>query len=368
MGHPDPSTFQTLLEVPVHQTGTGRVYTVRPTGEGTVKRAYLVASLCLVSIAASCWHTAAGDRGSPSAGLGPPSGTASAPPFAVAGGVIAFSSDLGGNIDVWSIHTDGSHLRRLTTSSGADQTSSWSPDGRTIAFRSNRDGNDEVYVMNADGSNQRNLTRNPHSDYSPAWSPDGRWIAFTSDRSAGSGGYANDIWLVRPDGTGAHRITHRVGIDEYPVWSPDSGRIAFNCTGGRILPQGVGDFEVCVVDANGGHVRRLTNAAGSSSVGGWAPDGTILFTSSRDDRPNTVSSSGDIFAMRDDGSAVRQLTSGPALDTDPTWSPDWTVILFASDRGNEDGSTDLWVMRPDGSGASRLWGRAGEEQEPAWHR
>jgi TolB protein len=153
------------------------------------------------------------------------------------------------------------------------------------------------------------------------------------------------------------------------VWSPDSTRVAFDCSGGRILPQGVGDFEVCAVDADGGQVRRLTGGAGSSSVGGWAPDGTILFTSSREDRPFSVSSSGDLFAMREDGSAVRQLTMGPDLDTDPTWSPDWSVILFASDRGNEDGSTDLWVMRPDGTGVSRLWGRTGEEQEPAaWHR
>ena len=61
-------------------------------------------------------------------------------------------------------------------------------------------------------------------------------------------------------------------------------------------------------------------------------------------------------------------TCQPDLDTDPTWSPYGKVILFASDRRNDDGSTDLWVMRPDGTGASRLWGERGEEQEPAWHR
>jgi len=99
----------------------------------------------------------------------------------------------------------------------------------------------------------------------------------------------------------------------------------------------------------------------------FAPDGTILFTSSREDRPNSVSCSGDLYAMSEDGASVRQLTSGAALDTDPTWSREGTVVLFASDRGNEDGSTDLWVMRPDGTGVSRLWGRPGEEQEPVWH-
>jgi Tol biopolymer transport system component len=340
-----------------------------PVARRTVKRAYLVVSLCLVSIAVSCSHTDTDDLpdgASRSAGPGSRSVPASSPPFAVAGGVIAFSSDLGGNIDVWSIHTNGSDLRRLTDSSGADQSPTWSPDGRRVAFRSDRDGNDEVYVMDADGSHQRNLTRNQHSDYSPAWSPDGRWIAFASDRGTSTGGYANDIWLVRPDGTDAHRVTRQVGIDEYPVWSPDSTRVAFNCSSGRILPQGVADFEVCVVDAIGGPVRRLTDGAGASSVGGWAPDTTILFTSSRGDRPDSVSSSGDLFAINEDGSALRQITSGPALDTDPTWSPDWTVILFASDRGNQDGSTDLWVMRSDGTGVSRLWGRPGEEQEPVW--
>ena len=143
-------------------------------------------------------------------------------------------------------------------------------------------------------------------------------------------------------------------------------QVAFACSGGRILPQGVGDFQICVVDARGGPVRQLTDGPGLSSAGGWAPDGTILFTSSREDRPDSVSSSGDIYTMYDDGSAVRQLTSGPALDTDPTWSPDGMVILFASDRGNKDGSTDLWVMRPDGTSVSLLWGRPGEEQEPVW--
>ena len=106
--------------------------------------------------------------------------------------------------------------------------------------------------------------------------------------------------------------------------------------------------------------RQLSSSASSSG------DGTILFTSSREDRPDSVSSSGDIYTMHDDGSGVRQLTSGPALDTDPTWSPDYAVILFASDRGNEDGSTDLWVMRPDGTSVSLLWRRPGEEQEPVW--
>jgi Tol biopolymer transport system component len=279
-------------------------------------------------------------------------------------GRVAFASDRHRNVDLYQLELPGGRWRRLTSSPAADLSPTWAPDGSRLAFRSDRDGNDEVYVMDADGRRQRNLTRNPASDYSPAWSPDGRRIAFASARADPTG---NDIWLMDADGAHPRLLVQQRGIDEYPVWSPDGSRLAFNCSLGRVLPSQVGDFEVCVVKADGSGLRRITDAAGISAAGGWSPDGRrILFASSRNQDPDGVSSCGDLYLMDADGSQVTRLTHGPARDCRPSFTPDGRHILFFSDRAHPGGDSDLYAMNPDGSAVTRLTRADSEEQEPAF--
>jgi TolB protein len=82
---------------------------------------------------------------------------------------LVFVRNTAGNKDVWSIDSDGSNLKPLTTSTGDDIHPRWSPDGTSIVFESRRDGNSEVYRMKADGSNPVNLTNNPAADQFPDW-------------------------------------------------------------------------------------------------------------------------------------------------------------------------------------------------------
>jgi Tol biopolymer transport system component len=240
--------------------------------------------------------------GAGSADRSPPAGsaatTAAAPstaPSARPGrirlrGRVAFASDRGDNVDLYLLELPSGRLHRLTTSPAADLSPTWAPDGTRLAFRSDRDGNDEVYVMDADGSGQRNLTRNLGFDYSPAWSPDGRRIAFASARADPTG---SDVWLMDADGAHPRPLLHQHGIDEYPRWAPDGSRLVFGCTLGRVLPSRVGDFELCVVGADGRGLRRITDAPGISAAGGWSPDGRrIVFTSNRDQDPAGVSPCG----------------------------------------------------------------------------
>ena len=85
---------------------------------------------------------------------------------------IAFRSDRDGNGEIYVMRSrDGSALRRLTTSTGGDDSApTWSPDGAQIVYDSNIEGDYELYVRNFDGSGGvRQLTDN---------SADDRWAIF----------------------------------------------------------------------------------------------------------------------------------------------------------------------------------------------
>ncbi len=129
------------------------------------------------------------------------------------------------NYEIFVVNDDGTGLRRLTESPGADGWPAWSPDGRSIVFSSIRDDCSvsdtpdcltsgdigpyhTIYVMSAEGSDQRRLSRT-FGQFS-AWSPDGEYIVF-----------APFLNVIRPDGTGLVRIPVEgvPGEPEMPDWT-----------------------------------------------------------------------------------------------------------------------------------------------------
>jgi Tol biopolymer transport system component len=91
------------------------------------------------------------------------------------------------------MQSDGTDVRRLTTSCGMDSHPHWSPDGKRISFTSRRDGNYEIYVMNADGSDPQNLTRHPERDDFAAWHPSGKQLVTVSERQGDYDLYLFDL-------------------------------------------------------------------------------------------------------------------------------------------------------------------------------
>jgi TolB protein len=98
------------------------------------------------------------------------------------GDLIMFARQIDGAYDIFTIHPDGTSLKRLTNGKGNEAHMSWSSDGESIAFASSRMGfkdevaytdapqpYGEIFVMRYDGTHVEQLTDNQWEEGTPAW-------------------------------------------------------------------------------------------------------------------------------------------------------------------------------------------------------
>ena len=139
---------------------------------------------------------------------------------------IVFQSGRNGNLDIYTMSSDGTGQTRLTHNQAADFAAAWSPNGRQIAFTRTWDDEDlEIYVMDADGGNVRQLTEGPF-DVIPKWSPDGKRIAFEAMLGLGHG---RQIYVMNADGTNRWQVSESIPQAGMFMmgWSPDGKKILY---------------------------------------------------------------------------------------------------------------------------------------------
>ena len=315
------------------------------------------------------------------------------PRFSPDGSMIAYTSEAGGNADVWVMGRDGSDPRRLTFHPGVDEVIGWRPTNGKVIFRSNRlswSRFDRLFMIAPDGSGLEVLPL--HEAGRGAVSPDGSMIVYNriarEDRTwkRYRGGMAQDLRLYEFATKKDRRLTTFEGTDRLPMWvgnelyfasdrdglldlyryDPSNGAVERvtehrqwdvrrpETDGRRIVYEQGGDLEI--FDPGTGTTRRLDisiappaaesrpyrrEVAGDITDVDIAPEGGRALISTR----------GEVFTVPREHGATRNLSSTPdAREKNAGWSPDGRLIAWVSDA---DGESDIWVVAATGGGTPR---------------
>jgi TolB protein len=182
---------------------------------------------------------------------------------------ILFTSNRDGDSNLYVMDADGSNVKQITDDTDSYMSYTWSSASETIVFSSNRDGLMNLYSMNLSTGTVDQLTFTG-TNYDPMWSPDGKKFVFTSMRDEDGSGKPN-LYTMEGNGTSVERLTDTVPENWNficPVWMPDSRHIV--ALGSETVSDskypapdvGLGipyeDYNVFIIDANGGGVRALT--------------------------------------------------------------------------------------------------------------
>lgn len=175
--------------------------------------------------------------------------SADSPTWRPDGRLIAFTANDGRDNPLHAIATvkpGGRRYRRLTPFRLDCTDPTFSPSGRAIAFV--RGG--EIWRMHADGTHMRRITHEDGGAASPDWSPNGARIAYSSGGS---------IFTIHPDGSGRKEVVPAMALPagpyasaDDPAWSPSGKRIVFD-----------GEHALFTVHPSGNELRQLTFPTGN---------------------------------------------------------------------------------------------------------
>ena len=85
--------------------------------------------------------------------------------------------------DLWKSSIKGGEAIRLTSDQGYESNPHFSKDGKFIAFTAQYDGNIDVYTIPTEGGEPQRLTYHPSSDFVEGWTPENQ-ILFRSSRKS----------------------------------------------------------------------------------------------------------------------------------------------------------------------------------------
>jgi Tol biopolymer transport system component len=227
-----------------------------------------------------------------------------------------------GNREIWSVNTDGSDRKRLTTTKFSEYQAVWRPDGKKIGFMSAESGSMQMWEMNPDGSERVQITGVEDGITGFKYSPDQSKIFYTKDiyldkvekdlykdLPKASGKIYNDLMYRHWDGF--------VETTSHPFVADYDGKAISNDTdilAGEPFESPMRPF---------GGIEQLT----------WSPDSkSVVYTCrKKTGKAYAISTNSDIYLFDIASKQTVNLSEGMmGYDQDPVFSPDGKKLAWVS--------------------------------------
>lgn len=182
----------------------------------------------------------------------------------------------------------------------------WHPSGGMLAFDVKMPNDDGFYFQALEERVEFSLPL-PFPAFQLDWHPNGREIAFVGIVNNNKHIFKLDMSCIQTQDC-PQRVQQLTTVGRFnhaPAWSPDGNTIAFEH---YLAPEN--RWVIMLMDADGGNLRRLSDAEGNDHHPTWGPDGWIAFE-------RHTPQGARLFAMRADGTGLQQLTDTPAFE--PAW-------------------------------------------------
>jgi Tol biopolymer transport system component len=148
---------------------------------------------------------------------------------------IVYTSLASGDLDLWTMETDGSNKKRISRKFGYDGV--WRANypgtaGTTERYKKLLARNVtspmkmEIFVADTDGSNARQITDFGCASFAPTFTPDGKKILFSSNKHD-CDGRRFELYMINVDGAGLEQVTDFGGFTSFPEFSPDGRKLVF---------------------------------------------------------------------------------------------------------------------------------------------
>lgn len=227
---------------------------------------------------------------------------------------VAFASNRNGNFEIYVAASDGVSQTRITNHPNATSTGPvWSVDGHSIVYSSNFGGEWDLYMLNIASRQEKRLTNGTGSFLNARFAPDGKGIIFESVVDFTSQIYHLDLTTMH-----LTKLSDGQGNDRNPTYSPDGTKIAFNSFRSNL------NSVLFIMDADGSNVTAVSDTKVSAVNHSWSPDGTLIAYQAQNNADLAI------YVYQLSTKNTRRVTDLNSVNYAPTWYCNSTTLVFTS--------------------------------------